>query len=361
MPYSIEPVVADQSLFEKFYGKTHGPLEYREWHTQTVDARILLAEYYRLWQLVPIEFKARLTTETEVDAQILQDTTNDIGEAIKLMKAGKRVNKDQLDAIATVQSSAMESLKLNCDVIDGVLKLSFFSFIMNMQFQNIERAAREALPKIKELQRQLEKAKRKALEAKAQMVIDAGLAVLQVLVPEVTVIVRVGIAVGQWGMDKILGGDKSTKTRDTVSDVGTQMAIVQSGIQDNKWLTPGASKIVTKAGKHLTVVGLFFDHDEVTATMDRVDVAKAALDQAVAALKTIKRLLERHRPAMVQFKMQVERAARNMEDTLHTARKLRWDRMTLMSEADYRPLVRTNWKIDPDPAPQAAVLAGAGA
>ncbi|HTN74373.1 MAG TPA: hypothetical protein VL096_03970 [Pirellulaceae bacterium] len=346
MSYTIEHVTADQSTFDKFHGATHGPAEYREWVNQTREAKEQLAEYDRLWKLVPIDFKATLTTEANVDAQILMDTTNDIGEAIRLIQAGKPVNKEQLVGIMEVQSSALESLRITNETLDALFALSFFSFMMNTQFRNIERAAQEALPKVKALMQNLERAQRKAFESKMQLTIDAGLTVLMIFLPEITVLTRIGIAVGQWGMDKILGGEKSTPTRDRVSDKGSEAAIVQAALQDWKWLTPGENKVVTKAGQKLAIVGLYFDQDEVRAMMERVDVAKAAVDAAISSMRKLKALVERHRPAMVQFRMQMQRAAQRMQDAWDQAKTLRWDRLTLMSDADYRPLVRVRWKIE---------------
>ena len=99
-------------------------------------------------------------------------------------------------------------------------------------FNNAQKMAAEALPKIEKLHSALKKAERNAIEARTQQAINIGITIVTtVFLPELTVIKRLGVAVGTWALDKTLGTDKTTPLRDAVSDRATRSQILAAGME----------------------------------------------------------------------------------------------------------------------------------
>jgi hypothetical protein len=249
---------------------------------------------------------------------------HDYSWGIEQIEKGKKINQQQLHDIQAIRDMAEDALRIETGILKSALIVAGLNQYLTGMFRNAQQLAAEALPKIQKLESALKKAKQNATEARAQQVINIGLTIVQwVFLPELTVIKRVGLAVGTWALDKALGTDKSTPLRDVVSDGADYGEILAAGIEDWKWLTPAEKGAVKSASKGLSVVGLYFDQDEVNNALKQVEIVQAILHEAVASLQRVKALIERLRPGMVTWRNQLLASAKAIQESKAEAEEAR--------------------------------------
>jgi hypothetical protein len=320
MVWLIEPVKATPATIDKYLG----PGSYQEWITRTREANEALAEWDRYKNMVPVRAQAYITGLGSQDADTLLKAGHDYSWGIQQIEGGKKINRDQLQDIQAIRDMAEEALRIETGILKGAMIVAALNLYLTGMFRNAQQMAAEALPKIQKLESALKKAKQNATEARIQQVINIGITIVTtVFLPELTVIKRVGVAVGTWALDKALGTDKTTPLRDTVSDGADYGEILAAGIEDWKWLTPAEKGAVKSASKGLGVVGLYFDQDEVNNALKQVDIVRAILNEAVASLKRVKVLIERLRPGMATWRAQLLASAKAVKEAKADAEAIR--------------------------------------
>ena len=320
MVWLIEPVKATPSKIDAYLGEG----SYKEWITKTREANAALADWDRFKNMVPVSAQAYVTGLGSLDADTLYKAGHDYSWGIEQIEKGKKINQDQLQDIQAIRDMAEEALRIETGILKGAMIVAALNLYLTGMFRNAQQMAADALPKIQKLESALKKAKQNAREARAQQVINIGITIVTtVFLPELTVIKRVGVAVGTWALDKALGTDKTTPLRDDVSDGADYGEILAAGIEDWKWLTPAEKGAVKSASKGLGVVGLYFDQDEVNNALKQVDIVKAILNEAIASLKRVKALIERLRPGMATWRAQLIASAKAVKEAKADAEQIR--------------------------------------
>jgi hypothetical protein len=342
MSYRVEEVKVDKATIERHLGA--GQFEY--WTKAKNEAKEALATFDRLKARIPVRLLPYLAGWASYDADMVEKTTHDWGWGLELITNGKKVSKKQLSDISEIQSASLEALHIENAVIDAILTAGVLAQFLHFQFNNLEAAAAAALPKIKALETELRKAKLKVVEASIQTAIDVGLFVLTIFVPHLGVIAKTGIAVGQWAMDELLGGNKSTALNDTLSSTGTNLSMIQPAIENWSFLSPAQRQLTKGIGGKLSIAGLYFDQDEIRATLSRVDAIKLVINKAVEELKTVKRLLEQHRPAMARLNMQLKALGRSVKDHKDKSEDWRNEYRDLADKANYPSTKPVQWQYE---------------
>ncbi|WP_254513745.1 hypothetical protein [Anatilimnocola floriformis] len=320
MVWLIDPVHATQPKIDAYLGAG----SYQEWVTRTREANEALADWDRFKNMVPVRAQPYITGLGGLDADTLLKAGQDYSWGIEQIEKGKKINQDQLQDIQAIRDMAEEALRIETGILKGAMIVAGLNAYLTGMFRNAQQMAAEAIPKIQKLESALKKAKQNATEARAQQVINIGITIVtEVFLPELTVIKRVGVAVGTWALDKALGTDKTTPLRDTVSDGADYGEILAAGIEDWKWLAPAEKSAVKSASKGLSVVGMYFDQDEVNNALKQVEIVQAILTEAVASLKRVKALIERLRPGMVTWRNQLIASAKAVKEAQADAEAVR--------------------------------------
>lgn len=341
MVWLIEPVHATQLKIDAYLG----PGSYQEWTERTREANYALKEFDFYKNMLPARAQAYIAGHGSQDADTLLKAGQDYSWAIEQIEKGKKINQDQLQDIQAIRDMAEEALIIETGILKGVLIVATVNFFLTGQFRNAQQMAAEALPKIQKLESALKKAKQNATEARIQQAINIGITVVTtVFLPELTVIKRVGVAVGTWALDKALGTDKTTPLRDVVSDGADYGEILAAGIEDWKWLTPAEKGAVKSASKGLGVVGLYFDQDEVNNALKQVDIVRAILNEAVASLKRVKALIERLRPGMVAWRNQLLASAKAVQEARNNSEHIRDNYRQLSTKAKWYSSSPVVWR-----------------
>lgn len=325
MTWTIDPVHATPARVDQYLGQGSHAL----WIQRTREANAALMAWDKVKNMVPVRSQAYVTGLGSIDADTLLKAGQDYSFGIEQIEKGKRIDKDQLHRIEVIRDMAQDALEQQTGLLQGAMIVAGLNVYLVNMFGNAQQMAADALPKIEKLLSALRKAEQNATEARVQQVINIGITIITtVFLPELTVIKRVGVAVGTWALDKALGSDKTTPLRDTVSDGADYGEILAAGIEDWKWLTPAEKGAVKSASKGLSVVGLYFDQDEVNNALKQVEIIRAILTEALASLKRVKALIERLKPGMVTWRAQLLSAARiykeglaDLEDTRDHLRK----------------------------------------
>ena len=341
MTWLIEPVPATQAKIDAYLGKG----SYSDWIKRTREANEALADFERVKNMVPVAAQAYVTGLGSLDADILLKAGHDYSWGIDQIEKGKKINQDQLQDIQAIRDMAEDALRIETGILQSALIVAGLNQYLTGMFRNAQQMAADAIPKIQKLESALKKAKQNATEARAQQVINIGLTIVQmVFLPELTVIKRVGLAVGTWALDKALGTDKTTPLRDTVSDGADYGEILAAGIEDWKWLTPAEKGVVKSASKGLSVVGLYFDQDEVNNALKQVEIVQAILQEAIASLQRVKVLIERLRPGMLTWRNQLLAAAKAIKESKDKAEEARDNYRQAMTAAKWSSSNPVVWK-----------------
>jgi hypothetical protein len=342
MSWRIEPVRATQAKIDAYLG----PGSYHEWVTRTREANEALADWERFQNMVPVRSQAYITGLGSLDADTLLKAGHDYSWGIEQIEKGKPIDIDQMQDIQAIRDMAEEALRIETGILKGAMIVAGLNLYLNGQFRNAQQMAAEALPKIEKLKSALQKAQKNANEARLQQVINLAITIATtVFLPQLTVIKRVGVAVGTWALDKALGTDKTTPLRDTVSDGADYGEILAAGIEDWKWLTPAEQGAVKSASKGLSVVGLYFDQDEVNNALKQVDIVQAILNEAVASLKRVKVLIERLRPGMATWRNQLRASAKAVKEAKADAEQIRDNYRQLSTTARWSPSTPVVWRV----------------
>ena len=279
MVWQIDSVQADKAKVDKVLGEG----SYESWMAETRQANQALAEFEAVRDRVPVSSQAYVTGMGALDYDVVLKSGQDYSYGLERISKGEAVNIAQLLDIKDIRDMARDALEMETGILQGAMVVVGLNKFLTSQFSNAQRMAVEAIPKLQKLQSALAKAEKNATEARMQQIANLGITIIQtVFLPELTVIKRVGVAVGTWALDKVLGTDKSTPLRDVVSDQADYADILAAGIEDWKWLTPGEKGAVKSASRGLIVVGLYFDQDEVSNALKQVEIVRAILHEALA-------------------------------------------------------------------------------
>lgn len=341
MSWRIEPVRATRTKIDTYLGQGY----YDDWQKRTREANDALADFERAKNMVPVRAQAYLTVRGSFDADILLVSGQDYSLGIEQIEMNKKIDRQQLEDIQVIRDMAEDALRIETDMLIGAQIVAGLNQYLTGMFRNAEQMAADAIPKIQKLHSALTKAIQNAREARAQQAINLGITIITtVFLPELTVIKRVGVAVGTWALDKALGTDKSTPLNDVVSDGADFGEILAAGIEDWKWLTPAEKGAVKSASKGLSVVGLYFDQDEVNNALKQVEIVQAVLQEAIASLKRIKTLIERLRPGMLLWHNQLRGVARASQESKVEAEEARDNYRREMTAARWSSINPVVWR-----------------
>lgn len=341
MGWQIDSVKVDKAKVEKVLGSG----AYESWMAETRKANQALAEFDSVKKMVPVQSQAYVTGLGAGDYDVLLKAGQDYSYGIERISKGESVNTDQLQDIEAIRDMSREALEVETGILKAAMLAVGLNQFLTSQFSNAQSMAVDAIPKIQKLQSALAKAERNATEARIQQIANLGITIIQsVFLPELTVIKRVGVAVGTWALDKVLGTDKSTPLGDVVSDQADYGEILAAGIEDWKWLTPGEKGAVKSASKGLGVVGLYFDQDEVNNALKQVEIVRAILYEALASLRRVKALIERLRPGMLSWKFQLNNAARAIRQSRDEAEGIRDNYRQAITAARWSQSNPTVWR-----------------
>ena len=341
MVWLIESVQADKARVDRLLGDG----SYDSWMKETWEANQVLAEFEAVKNQVPVKAQAYVTGVGALDYDVLLKAGQDYSWGIERVSKGEVVNPDQLQDIEAIRDMAKDALEVETGILKSAMVVVVLNLFLTSQFSNVQRMAVEAIPKIQKLQSALARARQNATEARVQQMANLGITIIQkVFLPELTVIKRIGIGVGTWALDKALGTDKSTHLSDVVSDQADYGEILAAGIEDWKWLAPGEKSAVKSASKGLSVVGLYFDQDEVNNALKQVEIVNAILYEALASLKRVKALIERLRPGMQHWKMQLQGAARAIKNSKVDAEGIRDNYRQAIASARWSQSNPTVWR-----------------
>lgn len=318
---------------------------YDSWMKETLEANQVLSEFEAMKNLVPGRSQVYVTGLASFDFDVLLKAGQDYSHGIERISKGQVVNTDQLQDIEAIRDMAEHALQIETEILKAAMVAVGLNTLLTFQLSNAQRMAADTIPKIQKLQSALAKAVKNATEARIQQVANVGITVVQtVFLPELTVIKRLGIGVGTWALDKVLGTDKSTPLRDVVSDNADYGEILAAGIEDWKWLTPAEKGAVKSASKGLSVVGLYFDQDEVNNALKQVEIVQAVLEEALASLKRLKNLIERLRPGILSWKGQLRGVALTIKDSKAEAEGIRDNYRQAIAAARWSESNPTVWR-----------------
>jgi hypothetical protein len=311
---------------------------------ETNNAKAELARYQTLRKRIPPHYLAYVAGEASYDAEAVEKTTNDYNWGIEQIQARKSVNRTQLEKIGGIQSTALEALRIEDDILQSISVAGLFAEFLTMQLRNVERAAQQAIPVIKALEEALRKAKRTSIGARFQQIADIGLTLLTVFVPELGILAKVSVAAAQFGMDKLLGGSKSTPTKDNASDYFSAAGVDIAAMEEWKWLSTTSRGALKTAGKGVAVVGLYFDQDEVQTALKSEAAVSHALAKAVENLRIVKQLADRLRPGMMKLRSQLIALGKEVQISKAAAADLRSEYRQQMREANYSTVSSVQWR-----------------
>jgi hypothetical protein len=344
MAYRVPSTAIRPDLVDAWMGRG----SHYDWMNTVAEIREQFGLLESTLRLLPVEWAKLLAMQTTSDAFLLEKVAHDYGWGLAQVaqaNAPRRIEKRQLAELYEIQSDLLETLKLEVGSLQAVVVAGGLSTFLIGQFNNVQRAAVEAQRKIDALKVALNDAKNKRLQSVGQGVLDTGLFIVGLAFPEIPVLGKIAIAVGQWAADELLGGSKGSADLDRASDVGTKSSVVTAAA-DPRWIDDRLGKPAGKANTALGAAGLVFDGAEIRTQFKNVDAVSTALNEAVASLSTVRKLLVRLAPGLSKLRVQMNATARSIRESMVEADDFRDDAMELIRAAKYPMSSPIIWRLE---------------
>ena len=344
MPYSVPSTAIRADLVDAWMERGY----HSNWVKVVTEIRVEFQTLEATLRLLHPSWAKLVVMQTTTDASLLEKVAHDHGwglEQVARPQAPVHIEKRQIFDLYDIQSGVLETLKLEVGCLQAVAAAGGLSAFLIGQFKNVERAADAAQRNIDALKVALNNAKNNRLQSVGQGVLDTALFVVGVAFPEIAVLAKVGIAAGQWAADELLGGSKGSAGLDRASDVGTKSSVLTAAA-DPRWIDNRLGGVAGKANTALGAAGLVFTGAEIRTQFQNVDTVSTALNAAVTSLSTVRKLLIRLAPGMNQLRMQNNRVARDIRESLDEADTFRNDVADLIRASKYPMSSPVIWRLE---------------
>lgn len=278
-----------------------------------------------------------LTDWLQYDMDRAKRIHDDIASLLKLVERGTyKLNETRLDNMLTVLSTATLVLECDNDALEMAFEGGLSAAIVLLPWVLIKNKAIKLQQALIELKKKLEVAKKERNEAYAQTAINVSLTVVTVLLPQIGLLARGGMLVGQIFVDNALG--PSTSDAATRASQGNTTASHLSGaIEDTSKVTQ-RTKSIAKGGGHATVVvGFAFDVNEVMTGHANVATIVAVMEKAKSELEHLQKFIKLNKPKIDNFLARLKEWETEIGQVTQSAESTRVDLDNFMDQVSYHP------------------------
>jgi hypothetical protein len=269
------------------------------------------------------------------DFDVLRKIAGDYAKALNMVVVGRRPNKEKIWQVYDLYDLALVIVENEVDMLDAMWGTCFASAWIVFPFMLLQAQANNMLDALNELKTELKKAESEASKAWTKGAIHLVVACVEGMCPEISLIARVGIVVGDVIMDKMLGPDDST-TAQTVTGIATPtIKQVSEAVHESSRFSEEAREVAHKTGHVATAATFYFDYKEIGEGDERVEKLTELTEAAKRAYDSLLKTLEDNKSKIQQFFAAFERWTRAIESVRATTDSCRERLADDMNDAGY--------------------------
>ncbi len=308
---------------------------------------ILEDTWYDLWQQMDQETAdERIRTETNMkrfekypeatnqlwwDMRLLEVILNDYHEEIS-RNEGQPDNTNRVSQLYDVWILALGVVKQDNDALDAVFVTGIVKALIEIPFEIMQLLAKRLLEHIEILKQELEKAKEERLEAGGKLVLDSLVAGIDLLVPEVGLIYKVGFAITEEGFDFFFPGPEVSERGAHASTAVKRLAEVVEEVTDLEKF----HNIAKGATKTAAVANVLFSVDKFSVSIHNVDRIRQLMSKANNAYEHLAALIKRVKPKIVVFRWNYEREQASIQNIIEIGEETRYLRDMEIKRTGYK-------------------------
>ena len=324
-----------------------GEGSYQEWLDMDRQAANEHRRLERGVKLLKLDFISALRTRSEWDADRMDKIAYDYKQGMTLVAAGRRVNREKLIQVYGLYSLALAEVDSDNDVLEALIGIGLAGVMVIFPFVLLQAKAQAMLDAVKELQKELKKAESEVTKTKVKTGIHAVVTLFEIFVPELSLVARAGIYLGDVAMDKALGPKDPTTAQRYVGDVTPGVKQISEAVHHIKDYSKETRELAEKTGNAATVATFYFDVEEIAEGSERVDKIKELIAEAKKAYDELIFVIQKNEPKLRQFEMVFQRVMISIGDARSEANMIRDQLMRDIQQYGYDTRNATAWPFTP--------------
>ena len=273
----------------------------------------------------------------DFDADRVARAMLDLRDEMSNILTDTSVDKDRIDAIQSVLAMSIDLLEMDNDALDGAFAVGFAAALIAVPWLMIGKASRALEKELKKLRKELEKAEKEETEATIKAVLGGAITLATLLLPQVGLLARTSMSLGQVGLDFMLEGPEQSAVKEVGGKVGPIAEQVADGIADIETLSPGAKTVAKGASRGVSAVGLYFNVAEVGTAWKNVAEIKAAIERAERAHTHLAKVMKDNKGKYLAFMRKFGKAQDAIREVWDNAAELRSSLYDEMAATGYDP------------------------
>jgi hypothetical protein len=196
---------------------------------------------------------------------------------------------------------------------------------------------------LEELKKELKKAEHEVSNARNKRAFHLAVNFVEAIFPEISLLGRLGIFVGDVIVDKALGPPEPTKTQRVVGVATPAVKQISEAVHQVPEIGHAAHEVAEKMGKVATVATFYFDYEEISEGEDRVEKLKDLTERVKRSYDALVKVLADYKVKIQQFLMAFERWTKAIEDIRLSTDNYRKRLSEEMAQFNYSVNKTTNW------------------
>jgi|GEM_PF-4920718 len=271
------------------------------------------------------------------DADRVARAMLDLRDEMSNILTNTSVDEDRIDAIQSVLTMSIDLLEMDNDALDGAFAVGFAAALIAVPWLMIGKACRALEKELKKLRKALEKAEKEETEATIKAVVAGAITATTLFLPQVGLVARISMALGQVGLDFLLEGPEQSTVKEVGGKVGPIAEQVADGIADIDTLSPGAKVVAKGASRGISAAGLYFNVSEVGTAWKNVAEIEASIERAENAHTHLSKVLKDNKVKYLGFMNKFGKAQDAIREVWNNAAKLRSSLYDEMADTGYDP------------------------
>ncbi|MBL8232328.1 MAG: hypothetical protein JNL98_27780 [Bryobacterales bacterium] len=254
------------------------------------------------------------------DQIVLDKIATEYREGMALVSAGKKISASQESYLFDLYTLAIEVVDSENEILEILIGCNIHYWMTIIPFPILEAKAQKLARRVKELTKMLEAAQKDQTEATAQLVINVAITAGTLAMPHLGLLTKVGITIGQYVLDEMIGGEKSSSVVSAASAPASGIGLTFDAIEKITVIEGTTAQTLSKGlGGAVQVGGLFFDVDEVITTGRNAGVIRAKMIETRMAYESLKKELLKQLQNVAMLKLALVIAELRVRDAKKNA------------------------------------------
>jgi uncharacterized membrane protein YciS (DUF1049 family) len=320
-----------------------GPKTYDEWQKMDQQERNAEHEYWQNRIRLQLSLSSPLVQRINPDFDVVYKIAGDYSSALKLVSVGRQPNKAKIIQVHDLYTLALIVVDNENDMLQAMFATGFAAAWVVFPFAILQAQANAMVDGLEELKKELKKAEHEVSNARNKRAFHLAVNFVEAIFPEISLLGRLGIFVGDVIVDKALGPPEPTKTQRVVGVATPAVKQISEAVHQVPEIGHAAHEVAEKMGKVATVATFYFDYEEISEGEDRVEKLKDLTERVKRSYDALVKVLADYKVKIQQFLMAFERWTKAIEDIRLSTDNYRKRLSEEMAQFNYSVNKTTNW------------------